>query len=176
MSRKFVTERELTQLDRWTRELMQHVVVQTILYYAVDPEATRVHDLYDEAIEKVWRPPVEVSALVQYDNPSTRSTGAGPDRTHTFVADCHTQELIERNVVPREGDFVEYGQLFFEISSVTQPAQAFGQANKRHLTRLTCVPSRQGQFQAGSVASENVDRSHPLQPSKPGPRGGNGGF
>lgn len=172
MSKKFVTERELAFIDHINKELIQHVAVQEIVYYAIDPEVTRIDELYDEAVEKVWRDPVRVNARVRFDNPSTKSTNLGPDSDYALEAYCHTQELIERNVKPKEGDFIEYGQVFFEITSVTKPQQAFGQANAKLMTKLVCVPAREGQFAAGSDFRRFVDRSHPVQPSKPGPRGG----
>jgi hypothetical protein len=165
LSRKFITDREVKFINDVNRELIQRVVGQTVHYYAISLERTNVHRLYNEAIKKTWSPPVEIDALVLWDNPSVSTTNLGVDSKYSLDVYFHTLELQDRNVVPREGDFVEYGQVFFEITSVTQPQMVFGQINNRIMTKCTCVPSREGQFQAGNQGSEDVDRSHPVEQS-----------
>lgn len=172
MARKFVTSKDLTLIHKWNDELIQAWVGQTIIYYAIVPEATEVHDVYGEAIRKTWAPPVQVNALVNYDNANTATTGLGPDSKYSLEVYCHAEELVERNLKPREGDFVEFAQVFFEITSVTQPQLVFGQANDRLMTKLICVPAREGQFAAGSDTEELDDRSHPIGPRPPRSLGG----
>jgi hypothetical protein len=172
MAKKFVTERELAFIDSITKELLQHVVMQEILYYAIDVENSRVDDLYQESIRKVWRPPVKINARIQYDNQNTKSTSFGPDSSYTLEAYCHLNELEDRNVKPREGDFVEVGRVFFEITSVTAPQMAFGQFNEKVMTKLICVPAREGQFANGGRAEDGDDATHEQSASKNGFGGG----
>lgn len=94
-------------------------------------------------------PPVMINALVQWDNPGVSSTNIGIDSKYTAEVYFHTEELKERNVQPREGDFIEFGKVFFEIASITQPQIVYGQINNRIMTKCTCIPARAGQFQAG---------------------------
>lgn len=163
MSRKFVTARELSFIDGINRELIQEVVGQEVLYYSLMVEGSEVNDIYGEAIRKTWAPPVRVNALVNYDNPSVRSTAIGVDSDYSLEVYFHSAELRERNVEPREGDFLEFGQVHYEIAGVTRPQLVFGQVNDRIMTKCVCVPSREGQFSAGSESVEFDDRSHPVQ-------------
>lgn len=166
MARKFITERELAFISRINNELIQKVVGQEVSYYEIDLEKSRVHRLYEEAVEKVWKPPVLVNARVLWDNPSSVQNTIGIDSKYTAEVYFHTNELMERNVSPKEGDFVEFGQVFFEITAVTQPQIVFGQVNNRIMTKCICVPSREGQFQAGNDSSRAVDNSHPIENTK----------
>ena len=166
MARKFVTERELAFIGRINKELIQKVVGQEVSYYEIDLERSKAHRLYDEAIEKVWKPPVKVNARVMWDNPASNSTNFGVDSKYTAEVYFHTQELDDRDVRPKEGDFIEFGQVYFEITSVTQPQIVFGQVNNRIMTKCVCVPSREGQFQAGGRSSEAVDNTHPIENTK----------
>jgi len=162
MPRKFVGTREIAFINSITKELHQHVVDEEVMYYAIVLDRTKVDDLYNEAIKKVWAAPVKVTARVLYDNPTTKSGLFGPDSEYASEVYFHTQELQERNVKPREGDFVEYGQIYYEITSVTQPQVVFGQINNKLMTKCKLVPSRQQQFQAGASSVENIDHSHPI--------------
>ncbi len=146
------------------------VVAQTVNYYAISLEETQVNDLYNESVSKVWKPPVTVNARVSWDNQSTKSSKMSQDSQYSLEVYFHTQELIERNLLPREGDFIEFGQVFFEITSVTQPQIVYGEINNKIMTKCMCIPSREGQFQAGNISAENVDNSHPVQNSVHVPR------
>ena len=166
MARLFATATELAFIDRVNGELLQNVSGQLVNYYAFSKQESEVNDLYGESIRKVWSPPVAIYARVRYNNETVKSTRQGQDSQYSLEVYFHTAELIDRNVLPKEGDFVEYGQLFFEITSVTQPQQVFGQIQDRIMTKCVCVPSREGQFQAGNVSSEDVDHSHPVESRK----------
>jgi hypothetical protein len=168
VSRKFVTEREIAFIDAINKELLQDVVQQEVLYYAISQAESQFHPLYGESIRKAWCAPVRTNPLVQWDNPNEESTGAGVDSKYNIEAYFYNAELRERNLVPKTGDFVEFGQIFFEITSVTEPQLVFGQINNKVMTKCVGVPAREGQFQAGNQTDESVDRTHPVESSSEG--------
>lgn len=163
MSRKFITQREIDFIGKINKELIQKVTGTEVHYYAISLEKSRVNRLYDEAVEKVWEPPVKIFGRVLYDNPQSATTGRGVDSVYNIEVYFHELELTDRNVVPKEGDFIEFGQVFYEITSATQPQIVFGQVNNKVMTKCVCVRSREGQFQAGGRTSEGVDNTHPIE-------------
>lgn len=163
MSFKFVTNREIEFINTIAKELIQHVVGQTVTYYAISLEKSKTSSLYNEATRKVWNTPIQIDALVNYDNPNVKSSLGIQDSQYTLEVYFHNQELLERNVAPKDGDFIEFGQVFFEITSVVQPQLIFGQVNNKIMTKCICVPSREGQFQNGNKVADNKDNSHPVQ-------------
>ena len=165
MARKFITERELQFISVINKELIQNVVGQEVNYYAVS-ERTRTN-LYGEAVQKIWNPPIAINARVLWENPTVETKDGNLDNKYTAEVYFHTDELNDRNVRPREGDFVEFGQVFFEITSVTHPQIVFGQVQQKIMTKCMCVMSREGQFQAGNVSSQSVDHSHPVEDEIP---------
>lgn len=167
MSRKFVTEREIAFINKITHELVQKVVGQVVWYYEVDLHRSKVDDLYQETIQKTWKAPVKANARVLWGNETSLTNTLGIDSKYSLEVYFHPEELLQRNLSPREGDFIEFGQVFFEITSVTQPEIIFGQVNNKTDTKCVCVPSREGQFAAGGRASEGIDNSHPIENSKP---------
>jgi hypothetical protein len=100
---------------------------------------------------------------VNYDNPTVKTMGYGADSVYSIEVYFHKQELVDRNVSPKEGDFIEYGSIFYEITSVTQPQLVFGQINNKVMTKCTCVASREGQFAAGGDSSKDRSFVHPVE-------------
>lgn len=167
MARKFITRRELGLIDLWSRELIQGTVEQEVIYYAISYEDSRVHDVYDEAVLKEYLRPVRINARVEFSQTATRAAGGTLDSTYSVTVTLHAEECRQRNVLPREGDFVEFGQTIFEVTSVSHAQPVFGQINDKLKYELTCVPSREGQFKADNVTSDGVDNTHPVEPARP---------
>lgn len=163
MSTKFITDKEIAFINMVNKELIQNVVGEVVHYYAILADKTRVHRLYQEAVKKVWAAPVKANALVMYDNPSVKSTNIGSDSMYTIEVYFHLQEIQDRNLVPREGDFIEYGSIFYEITAVTQPQVVFGQINNKVMTKCSCTVSREGQFAAGGDSAMDRANVHPDQ-------------
>lgn len=160
---KFITTRENDFIQKINHELIQKITGQIVHYYAIVIPETKVHDLYNEAVRKTWAPPVACNARVLWDNAGVTSTRFAPDAEFSLEVYFHTLELQERNVLPREGDFIEFGSVYFEITAVTQPQIVFGQINEKIMTKCICVKSREGQFAAGAQTDVNVDRGHPVE-------------
>lgn len=167
MARKFITTRELGLIDSWSRELIQGTVQQEVVYYGISYEESRVHDVYDEAVLKEYLRPVRINARVEFDQGPTSAKGGVVDSTFTARVVLHAEECRERNVSPREGDFIEYGQVVFEVTSVRHAQPAFGQVNDKLKYELSCVASREAQFKVDSVRADGVDNTHPVSPRTP---------
>lgn len=167
MARKFITTRELNLVNRWNKELIQGTSQQEIIYYAISVEESRVHDVYDEAVYKEYLQPVRINARVEFDQTATHAGGGTADSTYSCHVFLHHEECVERNIVPREGDFIEFGQVVFEITTAAWAKPVFGQMNAKLEHELTCIPSREGQFKADSVRIDDVDNTHPVESARP---------
>ena len=59
----------------------------------------------------------------------------------------HKRRLTEdQNLFVREGDFIAYGENYYEIVSLKEPKEMFGQADKRVEIAAECIKSREGTF------------------------------
>jgi hypothetical protein len=63
----FLGKKERDLVKQVNDELIEKVIGQQILYYPIDMQTTDFHDLYGEAIEKTFLPPVRIYALVEGD-------------------------------------------------------------------------------------------------------------
>lgn len=167
MAKKFITTRELNLIDNWNKELIQSTVEQEIVYWAIAYEESKVNSLYGEAVVKATRKPVKINARVEFEQTATTTGGSVLDSTYSIKVQLHTKECTERNIKPLIGDFIEFGQIVFEITTVGHAEPVFGQINDKLSYQLTCVPSREGQFRADSSTYDNVDNTHPVEAARP---------
>lgn len=153
MSRKFVGRKELNFISAITRELINNVVGQDVVYYQVMAEKSKTNDLYNEAIDKVFGDPIKINALVYFENTTETVTNFPADSKFNIDVYIHSAEISE-SLDPKMGDFMQFGSIVFEIYTVTHPQILFGQIEQKVMTKCTCGPARQGQFGAKKLASQ----------------------
>jgi hypothetical protein len=146
----FFNEKERNLVKQVNDELIERVIGQQILYYPLDVERTNYHSLYGEAIEKTFLPPVRVHALVEWGGIRTEyTTDIGLDKTSQITIHFHKRRLTEdQDLFVREGDFVLYGDIYYEVVTLSEPKQLFGQIQHQLEITATCIKSREGLFDA----------------------------
>ena len=113
-------------------------------------EITNFHELYGEAIEKTYLPPVRVYALVEFTEYQTSyMENVGVDKSWEILIHFHRRRLTEdQDLYVREGDFVLYGDYFYEIVKLSEPQKLFGQVDHSFEIAATCKRARKGLFDA----------------------------
>ena len=146
----FFGEKERDLVKQVNDELIEKVIGQQILYYPIDLEATDFHELYGEAIQKNFLSPIRIYALVEFTDYSTQyMENVGIDKSWEINIHFHKRRLEEdQDLYIREGDFVLYGDYYYEIVKLTQPKLLFGQANKEFEIAAKCIRARKGLFDA----------------------------
>ena len=146
----FLGKKERDLVKQVNDELVEKVIGQQILYYPIDMETTNFHDLYGEAIEKTFLPPVRVYALVKFDDESTSYLDSvGIDNSSQLTIHFHKRRLTEdQDLFVREGDFVLYGDIYYEITKVSTQRKLFGQVNNTFEISTLCKRARKVLFDA----------------------------
>ena len=145
----FAGKKERDLVKQVNDELIERVVGQQVVYYPIDLIRTNFHDLYGEAIEKTFLPPVRVYALVEWEGIETATGNTGLDKSASITVHFHKRRLTEdQELYVREGDFVLYGNIYYEIVTLSEPRQIFGQAEYKMEISAKCVRSREGLFDA----------------------------
>ena len=146
----FVGKKERDLVKQVNDELIEKVIGQQILYYPIDLEITNFHELYGEAIEKTYLPPVRVYALVEFTEYQTSYMEiVGVDKSWEILIHFHRRRLTEdQDLYVREGDFVLYGDYFYEIVKLSEPQKLFGQVDHSFEIAATCKRARKGLFDA----------------------------
>lgn len=146
----FLGKKERDLVKQVNDELIEKVIGQQILYYPIDLEATNFHELYGEAVQKTYLPPVRVYALVDFNEETTSYLpNVGVDSDSMITVYFHKRRLTEdQDLFVREGDFVLYGKIYYEIVKLSEPRKLFGQVDHSFEIAATCRRARKGQFDA----------------------------
>ena len=161
MSRLFVTNREVDFVGDITKELLKDVVGQSIIYYPISEEKTRMNTLYNESSQKIFDTPIEIRALVEYKGETeVTTTKFGIDSIYEMTVFFHKKDLVDRNITVREGDVVQYGERFYEITKLTKPKDIFGQNENIHGIHAECRITREGQFNTAIVTQPSTFSQH----------------
>ena len=143
----FVGEKERNLVKQVNDELIERVVGQQVVYYPIDHGITQYNDLYGEAIEKNYLPPVQVYVLIEWNETTTTATNYGLDRIYNLTCHFHKRRLTEdQDLYAREGDFILYGEDYYEIITLSEPKQLFGQTEHMLEISAKCSRARQGLF------------------------------
>lgn len=144
MARLFVTPRELDFINDTVKELIKDIVGQKIYYYRVRPEFTNIHSVYEEAIDKIFDPPIEIEARVQYEPEEVRVNKFGSEEYYTLNCYFHARDLIERNIEIKEGDFFNFDATWFEVVKSVVDSIVHGQIEHSMGVHVMCKQARQG--------------------------------
>jgi hypothetical protein len=144
MARLFITPRELDLISDLTKEVIKDVIGQRVFYYPIRIDITAVHDIYEESIEKFFDTPVEIDALVEWSPGEIRTNKFGNEKFHSIEVRVHAQDLIDKGLRMKIGDYMSYGSIFFEITQVVTISKIFGQVE--HITgyKLLGKQAREG--------------------------------
>lgn len=146
----FLGKKERDLVKQVNDELIERVIGQQVLYYPISIEHTDFHEVYGEAINKTFLPPIRVYALVEWEGIQTKTdTSYGVDKTSEITVHFHKRRLTEdQDLFVREGDFVLYGNIYYEIVTLNEPKQLFGQIDHRIEISAKCTKARKGLFDA----------------------------
>ncbi len=143
----FTGKKERDLVKQVNDEVIERVIGQQIIYYPISIEDTNFHPVYGEALEKSFLNPIRVYALVEWQGYETQTTNLGVDRLPKITVHFHKRRLTEdQDLFVREGDFVRYGDTFYEIATLNEPKQIFGQVDNMMEITAQCIKAREGLF------------------------------
>lgn len=144
----FLGKKERDLVKQVNDEVIERVVGQQVLYFAIDYDNTEFHPLYGEAIEKTFYPPVRVYALVEFQGIETNFLeNMALDKATKIKINFHKRRLTEdQDLYVREGDFVRFGEVYYEIVKLIEPKLLFGQVEHRFEIQAECIRARDGLF------------------------------
>jgi hypothetical protein len=145
----FVGEKERNLVKQINDEVLERVTGQTVTYYPMSREHTNYHPIYGEAVQKTFLSPIKVQALVEWEGSKTTAQVFGIDRVTSITIKFHRRRLTEdQDLHVREGDFVAYGDTFYEIVTIAEPKLLFGQIDYKFEVIAKCVKARENVFNA----------------------------
>ena len=143
----FFGKKERDLVKQVNDELSDRVIGQAIAYYPISLEDSEFNSTYGEAINKITLPPVRVYAYVIVDNEQTNEK-FGYEYINSLTVNFNRRRLLEdQDLYVRTGDFIQYGELFYEIVRTYNDTRFyFGQVEHKFQVSDECVRARRGIF------------------------------
>ncbi len=160
MSRLFITPREINFLNDVAKELVKDVIGQKIYYFPISEIKSKVHDVYEEARDKIFDNPIEIDALVKYMPQEVTTDKFGSEEYSSIEAYVQSRDLLDKKIELFEGDFFSFGEKFFEVIKAPDSTTLFGQIEYNGYTTITGKQARKGQFISkifGPTSEKNSD-------------------
>ncbi len=149
MARLFITQREINFISDITKEIVKDVVGQKIYYYPISETKTKTHEVYEEALQKIFDNPILIEALVnsEFQN-ETKINKFGVDTQFTLEVYIQHRDMVEKGINPSIGDYFSFGAIFYEITEYKYMRTIYGQAENIDGVALTGTRVRESQFKA----------------------------
>lgn len=145
----FLGQKERDLVKQINDELSERVIGQTLVYYPISREHTDYHPVYGEAVKKNFLSPIKVNALVEWEGSKTSAEAYGIDRVTSITVKFHRRRLVEdQDLYVREGDYLLYGDTFYEIVSLNESKRLFGQIDHKFEILAKCIKARESIFNA----------------------------
>lgn len=157
MSRLFVTSKEINFINDITKEYMVDIVGQNINYYPVSTLKTRIHPIYNEAVQKIFDNPIKLPILASFPQAEVKSNQFGLEKTSTIEVFVHARDLIDKGFTLYEGDFFTFADQAFEVVSFTTLGNIYGQEEYEVGYKILGQPARLGQFDPKNFLIPNQD-------------------
>jgi hypothetical protein len=162
MARLFITQREINFISDITKEIVKDVVGQKIYYYPVSETKTKSHEIYDEALKKVFDNPLIIEALVNSEfQTETKIDKFGVDATFTLEVYVQHRDMIEKGINPAIGDYFSFGSIFYEITEYKYMRTIYGQAENIDGVSLVGTRVRESQFKALTAGPTDIKYTDP---------------
>jgi hypothetical protein len=144
----FLGEKERNLVKQINDELIERVIGQTLTYYPISREFTN-YNIYGESIQKTFLSPIKVQALINWDKTKVTTDVFGVDRVNSLTIHFHKRRLTEdQDLYVRIGDFVLYGEEFYEIVNTIDEKLLFGQIDNLFEISAKCIKARESVFSA----------------------------
>lgn len=158
MPRLFIGDRELKFIADLTRELIKDVVGQKIFYYPISELKTLTHDVYNEAVKKVYDNPIEIDALVSANfHEATTVDNFGMDAQYELEVFLQWRDLVEKGIDVNYGDFFSFSNNFYEITERQFIKNIYGMVDQRDGVKIVGTKSRESQFKAPLLGATDIN-------------------
>ena len=158
----FGSQRDFGLIRKMNRALLRDIIQQEAAYYKISLEDTQAN-IYGEATEKTFLPPVLLNCLVTRGDQNMTADEFGGDLSRENSFAFLRDDLVDASLVPEVGDIIMWQEDYYEVDNVTEnelfwgkdPAYNFGRSSdygtsisiicRAHLTRadkLGILPSR----------------------------------
>ena len=139
MPSRFYSKKDIDTFDKFNKELVgdlysgkDGIIYQPVVIYKVSAYDTETN-MYGETAEgKIYKPGVQVNALIEADDQTTKTEEFGPDLQQNALFSFVRQSLVDISYVVEIGDVIDWNSGYWEISSINENQLIGGQTSYNH--------------------------------------------
>lgn len=131
---------------------------QFIWYYPISILKSDVHPVYEEAIVKIFDNPIKIDCLVDQPNRDQSISNWTLESTSLLDVYIQSRDLLDKGFEPETGDFFLYGREVFEIMTIYEVGDVFGQAEYDVYWKMSGKLARSGRFDLPNFKKMLLDR------------------
>ena len=139
MPSRFYSKKDIDTFDKFNKELVgdlysgkDGIIYQPVVIYKVSAYDTETN-MYGETAEgKIYKPGVQVNALIEADDQTTTTEEFGPDLQQNALFSFVRQSLVDISYVVEIGDVIDWNSGYWEISSINENQLIGGQTSYNH--------------------------------------------
>ena len=139
MAGRYYPQKDIDTFDKFNKELVgdlftnkDGIINQEVIIYKISATDTEVNMYGETSQGKVYKPGVQVTALIDAEDQTTTTDEFGPDLQQNAIFSFIRQSLVDINYVVEIGDVVEWNSGYWEISSVSENQLVGGQSTNNH--------------------------------------------
>ena len=139
MPSRFYSKKDTDTFDKFNKELVgdlntskDGIIYQPVVIYKISVYDTETNMYGETSSGKVYKPGVQVSALVDAEDQITNTDEFGPDLQQNAIFSFLRQSLVDISYVVEIGDIVDWNSGYWEISSINENQLVGGQTDYNH--------------------------------------------
>ena len=139
MPSRFYPQKDIDTFDKFNKELIgdiytgkDGVIYQPVVIYKISAYDTEVNMYGETSGGKVFKPGVQVSALIDAEDQTTTTDEFGPDLVQNALFSFIRQSLVDISYVIEIGDIIDWNSGYWEVSSISENQLIGGQTDYNH--------------------------------------------
>ena len=139
MASRFYPQKDIDTFDKFNKELVgdlssgrDGIIHQPVVIYKISAVDTETNMYGETSQGKVYKPGVQVTALIDAEDQTTTTDEFGPDLQQNAIFSFVRQSLVDISYVVEIGDIVDWNSGYWEISSVNENQLVGGQTDYNH--------------------------------------------
>mgnify|MGYP003116807514 FL=1 len=160
MATRYYSQNDRDFMDRVNNELVgdltsnqDGIINQTIVIYQHSIQETKTNMYGEAAAGKLYKPGVQIAALITADDFDFNTDEFGPDLRQNATFAILRQSLIDADVRPELGDIIDWNLGHWEVSNMNENQLVGGDYNNNWSVVLSAFLIRRSNLQIERVRS-----------------------
>ena len=117
---RFLGPKDIRFFQSINKELIDWVIETDIILYKTIVIESNVDDIYGESVDRTYYTGINFNCIINRSNQESFQTDFGQNMRQTFEAAINRELLEQHNIIPENGDIVEWNDAYWEINNVEE--------------------------------------------------------